>query len=42
MHVKELAKRANVPAHVIRYYTKIGLLRPNRDPSNRYREYSDS
>ncbi len=42
MHVNELAKRANVPAHVIRYYTQIGLLIPNRDPSNRYREYSDS
>ena len=23
MHVNELAKRANVPAHVIRYYTQI-------------------
>lgn len=42
MHVSELAKRSNVPAHVIRYYTQIGLLAPTRDPNNRYRDYTQS
>lgn len=42
MHVKELAKQAGVPAHVIRYYTQVNLLKPKRDPNNRYREYAAS
>lgn len=40
--VSELAKRAGVPAHVVRYYTRTGLLKPRRDRSNRYRLYADS
>lgn len=40
MHVNELAKLSGVPAHVIRYYTQIELLRPTRDPKNRYRDYA--
>lgn len=42
MHVNELAKQAEVPAHVVRYYTQEGLLRPKRDPKNHYREYAES
>lgn len=42
MHVNELAKEAGVPDHVIRYYTQVGLLRPARDPNNRYRDYAVS
>ncbi len=42
MHVNELAKQAGVPAHVVRYYTQVGLLTPDRNPKNRYREYADS
>lgn len=42
MQVNELAKHAGVPAHVVRYYTQIGLLRPDRDPKNSYREYAAS
>jgi DNA-binding transcriptional MerR regulator len=42
MHVNELAKRARVADHVIRYYTQVGLLQPSRDPNNRYRDYSES
>lgn len=42
MHVNELAKQAGVPAHVIRYYTQVSLLKPKRDPNNRYREYAPS
>lgn len=42
MHVNELAKQAEVPAHVVRYYTQEGLLKPKRDPRNHYREYGGS
>ena len=42
MHVNELAKKVGVPAHVVRYYTQAGLLKPRRDPKNRYREYGES
>ena len=39
MHVKELAVKAGVTSHVVRYYTQIGLLMPARDPDNGYRVY---
>ncbi len=42
MHVNELAQHAGVEAHVVRYYTQIGLFHPLRDPDNRYREYSNA
>jgi DNA-binding transcriptional MerR regulator len=42
MTVHELAKRAGVPPHVVRYYTQRGLLRPRRDTHNRYRHYAAS
>lgn len=42
MHVNELAKQSDVPAHVVRYYTQIGLLTPTREPNNRYRDYETS
>lgn len=42
MQVKDLAKQANVATHVVRYYTEIGLLKPERDPSNRYRVYAQT
>jgi MerR family Zn(II)-responsive transcriptional regulator of zntA len=35
--VSDLAKSAGVPAHVVRYYTRTGLLKPRGDRSNRYR-----
>lgn len=41
MYVNELAKRAGVEAHVVRFYTQTGLLHPGRDPKNRYRKYAD-
>ena len=40
MQVKDVAEQARVPTHVVRYYTRIGLLRPRRDPVNRYRLYA--
>jgi len=36
MLVNELAKRAGVEAHVVRYYTRIRLLNPARNPDNGY------
>lgn len=42
MRVNELAREAGVPDHVIRYYTQVGLLKPARDPRNRYRDYAAS
>lgn len=40
--VSELAKSIGVPAHVVRYYTRAGLLKPRRDRGNRYRLYTDA
>ena len=40
--VNQLASEANAPAHVVRYYTQIGLLHPSRQPGNGYRLYSAS
>lgn len=37
--VTELANRCNTTPHVVRYYTRMGLLRPERDPGNGYRLY---
>jgi DNA-binding transcriptional MerR regulator len=41
MTVNDLAIGAGVPAHVVRYYTRAGLLRPGRDQNNHYRLYRD-
>jgi DNA-binding transcriptional MerR regulator len=40
MTVNEVAREAGVPAHVVRYYTRAGLLKPRRDPDNHYRLYT--
>jgi MerR family transcriptional regulator, Zn(II)-responsive regulator of zntA len=37
-----LAKKAEVPLFTVRYYTRIGLLRPARDLSNGYKLYKPS
>ncbi len=37
-----LAKRADVPLFTVRYYTRIGLLKPSRDLRNGYRIYGAS
>lgn len=42
MRVNELAKEAGVAAHVVRFYTQLGLLEPKRNPNNHYREYAKS
>ncbi len=40
--VTELANRSGVPPTVVRYYTRVGLLRPERHPRNDYRLYRPS
>jgi len=40
MIAHELAKLAGVNTNVVRYYSKIGLLSPTRNPDNGYREYT--
>jgi MerR family transcriptional regulator, Zn(II)-responsive regulator of zntA len=37
LHVATLAVQANVTPATVRYYSRIGLLRPGRDPENGYR-----
>ncbi|MGE0624774.1 MAG: MerR family transcriptional regulator [Pseudomonadales bacterium] len=40
LHVAELAARAGVTPATIRYYARISLLNPNREPDNGYRRFS--
>lgn len=40
--IGELAKLANITERTLRYYDKIGLLKPTTVLSNRYRQYTDS
>lgn len=35
-----LAKAAGVTTHVVRYYTRIGLLTPERDVTNNYKRFN--
>jgi len=39
MRVQEIATRAGVSAHTVRYYNKLGLLSSGRDPFNQYRRF---
>ena len=41
MKVLELAKQLGVTAETVRFYTRIGVLRPTKDSANGYRIYSD-
>ncbi len=39
--VTELARRSGATPHAVRYYSRMGLLRPERNPDNGYRLYED-
>ena len=41
MSISQLARRAQEPAHVIRYYCRIGLLEPTLRGSNGYRQFGE-
>lgn len=38
--VNDLAVQSQVPAHVVRYYSRIGLIHPERQQGNGYRLFS--
>ncbi|MBI2798707.1 MAG: MerR family transcriptional regulator [Gammaproteobacteria bacterium] len=40
MIVHELAMESGVSTHAVRYYAKIGLLTPTRDPNNGYQHFT--
>lgn len=42
MTASTLARNTDTTVFTIRYYTKIGLLRPTRNPANGYRSYDRS
>lgn len=42
MRVTELANRADVPDHIVRFYPKSGLLKPMRDPANQNGKYAEA
>ncbi|MGA7800336.1 MAG: MerR family transcriptional regulator [Gammaproteobacteria bacterium] len=41
MVVNELAKKVGVEPHVVRYYARIGLLKPVRNPHNDYQLFDN-
>ena len=41
MRVSELAKNLEVNPDTVRYYTRIGLLRPRKNAENGYKEYDE-
>lgn len=42
MKVAEVARRAGVGAHAVRFYVRAGVLRAERDPSNNYMQFGES
>jgi len=42
LHVAELARLADVTPATVRYYSRIGLLNPKREPENGYRYFSSA
>jgi MerR family transcriptional regulator, Zn(II)-responsive regulator of zntA len=41
MTVNEVSRASGVPAHTVRYYTRIGLLRPAGRRDNGYKEFTE-
>lgn len=40
MQVSQLAKKADVSPDTVRFYTKEGILQPQKNPENGYQQYS--
>ncbi len=40
--VNQLGRQGGVPAHVVRFYARIGLIRPSRRHDNGYRLFDKS
>ncbi len=41
MNVSEVARKAGVTGHTVRYYARLGLLKPQRDPRSRYKKFTE-
>ncbi len=41
MRIKEFSERVGLTPYTLRYYEKIGVLRPIKRTTNRYREYDE-
>jgi len=41
MKVTDIARRAGIGAHTVRYYVRAGLLKPRRDPINNYKQFGE-
>ena len=41
MKVTDIARRAGIGAHTVRYYVRAGLLEPLRDPVNNYKQFGE-
>ena len=41
MRVIEIAKRAGIGAHAVRFYVRAGLVVPRRNPSNNYKQFGE-
>lgn len=42
MKVSEFAHKVGVTPHTVRYYARMGLLKPQRDPQSRYKKFTES
>lgn len=42
MNVSEFASKVGVTPHTVRYYARMGLLKPQRDPRSRYKKFTES
>ena len=42
MQVNDLAQRLGISTETVRYYSRIGLLHPSKNPINGYRQYSET
>lgn len=42
LYIKELARASGASSGALRYYTKLGLLTPRRDPNNGYQLFDSS
>jgi MerR family transcriptional regulator, Zn(II)-responsive regulator of zntA len=42
MNVSEFARKVGVTPHTVRYYARMGLLKPQRDPRSRYKKFTES
>ena len=41
MNVSEVARRVGVTPHTVRYYARLGLLKPQRDLRSRYKKFTE-